>query len=107
MTLHTPPAFDALLVAAPPKVSAEQAQAVAAQYFGLHGACRLLTGERDLNFQITCADGAQYLLKVSNAAEDPQVADSRTRRCCTSSTATRPWRCSASTPTPAAATRSR
>ncbi len=75
MTLHTPPAFDALLVAAPPKVSAEQAQAVAAQYFGLHGACRLLTGERDLNFQITCADGAQYLLKVSNAAEDPQVAD--------------------------------
>ena len=45
MTLHTPPAFDALLVAAPPKVSAEQAQAVAARYFGLHGACRLLSGE--------------------------------------------------------------
>ena len=31
MTLHTPPAFDALLAAAPPQVSTEQACAVAAQ----------------------------------------------------------------------------
>ena len=48
---------------------------MAAQYFGLHGNCRLLSGERDLNFQLTCSDGAQYVLKIANAAEDPLVTD--------------------------------
>nr|WP_178116494.1 phosphotransferase [Pseudomonas brassicae] len=64
-----------MLAAAPPRVSTEQACAVAAQYFGLHGDCRLLSGERDLNFQLTCSDGAQYVLKIANAAEDPLVTD--------------------------------
>nr|WP_255263473.1 phosphotransferase [Pseudomonas aegrilactucae] len=64
-----------MLAAAPPQVCTEQARAVAAQHFGLHGTCRLLSGERDLNFQLTCSDGTQYVLKVSNAAEDPRVID--------------------------------
>lgn len=34
-----------------------------------------LVSERDQNFQLLCADGRKLVLKIANAAEDPQVTD--------------------------------
>ena len=66
---------DHVLTAAAPQASDEQAQAVALEQFGLHCQAQLLAGERDLNFHLRCQDGRQFLLKVSNSAEDVNVTD--------------------------------
>lgn len=75
MTIQTKPALDHVLTAASAQASSEQASAVAKQHYGLTGTAHLLAGERDLNFHLRCVDGAQYLLKISNPAEDPTVTD--------------------------------
>ncbi|MCY1260234.1 Homoserine kinase [compost metagenome] len=79
MSLNTLSAHDHLLEAAPARVSDEQAAAIAAECFGLHGTLNKLAGERDLNFQITDARGASRLLKLSHPLEDPQVVDFQNR----------------------------
>lgn len=43
--------------------------------FGVHGMARALVSERDQNFAITADDGSRWVLKVSNAAEDPGVVE--------------------------------
>lgn len=75
VSLNTAPVHDHLLEVAPAQVSLEQAAAIAAEHFGLHGAAQRLAGERDLNFQISAADGVTRLLKLSHPLEDPQVVD--------------------------------
>ncbi len=75
MKIHTSPAPIDVLTAASAKATSEQAQGLAEQFFALQCTAKLLTGERDLNFHLACSDGEQYLLKISNPAEDPQVAD--------------------------------
>lgn len=45
------------------------------ELYGLQGGLRLLPGERDQNFLLTTADGSDYVLKIANAAEDPQRLD--------------------------------
>ncbi|WP_017905241.1 phosphotransferase [Pseudomonas asplenii] len=79
MTSPAPIAVDDILAAAPARVSDDQAAALAARLYGLDCSARLLAGERDLNFHLTCDDGRQLLLKVSNPAEDPNVADFQNR----------------------------
>jgi Ser/Thr protein kinase RdoA (MazF antagonist) len=37
-----------------------------------------LTGERDENFRLTAADGAEYVLKIANPAENPDESDFQT-----------------------------
>ncbi|MFK3815985.1 phosphotransferase [Pseudomonas sp. NPDC089407] len=66
---------DQVLAAAPAQATDSQAEALASQFFGLNGRAKLLTGERDLNFHFACSDGRQFLLKISNPAEDPHVVD--------------------------------
>ncbi|MBO3276384.1 phosphotransferase [Pseudomonas schmalbachii] len=75
MSLNTVSAHDHLLEAAPAQVSIEQAVAIASRCFAFDGAAQKLAGERDLNFQITQADGTTRLLKLSHPLEDPQVVD--------------------------------
>jgi Ser/Thr protein kinase RdoA (MazF antagonist) len=65
--------FMATMVASSPPVSVARAVALAREHYGLEARAERLTGERDENFRMTAADGAQYVLKIANAAEDPLV----------------------------------
>jgi Ser/Thr protein kinase RdoA (MazF antagonist) len=56
-----------------PDVTAAEAAAIAGDYFGIDAAACLLTSERDKNFHLAAADGREYVLKVTNSAEDPAV----------------------------------
>lgn len=75
MTTQEQPELDRVFKSAGAQVTDEQARSIAAELFSVNGAVRRLTGERDLNFQLSCPDGTHYLLKLSNPAEDPQVVD--------------------------------
>lgn len=63
----------ALLDVAAPPVSVDEAEAVALSRFGVAGTARLLTGERDHNFQLMAADGREFVLKFVHPAEDAGV----------------------------------
>ena len=44
------------------------------EHYGLRVECRQLVSERDQNFHLTTADnGREFVLKIANSAEDPQV----------------------------------
>ena len=73
-TLSSVDAFLATMVAQPP-VSAARAVALARDGYGLEVRAERLTGERDENFRLTASDGAQYVLKIANAAEQPAVSE--------------------------------
>ena len=64
-----------VLAADPPALTLEEAQDVARATFGVSGTARALVSERDQNFAIAADDGSRWVLKVSNAAEDPGVVE--------------------------------
>ena len=47
--------------------------------YGLIVSVKPLLSERDQNFQLTAPDGQEYVLKVANSGENPQVADFHNR----------------------------
>jgi len=69
----------AVFAAEPPKLSTQDAVALARQYYGLSVQADVLTSERDQNFRLKTADGQSYVLKVTHPAEDPAVTDFQTR----------------------------
>jgi len=72
-----PLAGDLLATGVPP-LDAAEAERLARQYFGLSGAARPLTGERDSNFLIASADGRRFVLKLGSPAEERSVVDFQT-----------------------------
>jgi len=56
-------------------VTPDQAESIARDRYGLHGRAEWLWGEKDSNYRLTLADGAEYLLKVLNPAENPAMTD--------------------------------
>src|SRR4051794_26782540 len=67
-------ATESVLEAPPPRFSAEQVAAIAAELFGLRGRASDLGSERDQTFLID--DGAAGgVLKISNSGEDPAALD--------------------------------
>jgi hydroxylysine kinase len=68
-------AFMATMVGSVAAVSAEDAEKLARDRYGLTAIAARLTGERDENFRLTCADGTQYVLKIASAAEEPEITD--------------------------------
>jgi Ser/Thr protein kinase RdoA (MazF antagonist) len=44
-------------------------------HYGLEVQLESLLSERDQNFRLHCADGRQFVLKITNAAEDPLATD--------------------------------
>ena len=64
-----------VLAVAPPDLSIHEAAEVARSRFGVGGRARPLVSERDQNFALTADDGSHWVLKVSNAAEDPGVVE--------------------------------
>jgi Ser/Thr protein kinase RdoA (MazF antagonist) len=69
----------AVLDSSVPAITAAEAAAFAHEAFGLDGAIRPLTAERDRNFLLTGRDGREHVLRVINAAEDPAVSDFQSR----------------------------
>ena len=63
----------------PPRLTPERLADIAATLYGVEGRVEPLDGERDQNVRITAADGAQWVLKVSGAGEDPDVVDFQVR----------------------------
>ncbi len=62
-----------VLDSAPPELTSDQAETIARTTFGLSVTAEPLVSERDQNVRLADADGGQWVLKVSNAAEDPGV----------------------------------
>src|SRR5438270_12009311 len=72
-----PVAAESVLEAPPPRFTAEEIAAIAAELFGLRGAASNLGSERDQTFLID--DGAEGgVLKISNLSEDSAVLDLET-----------------------------
>lgn len=63
----------------PPVFSEEEARQIARELFGLSGDLAPLKSERDQNFRIRTGKDDGYVLKLSNAAEDPGVIDFQVR----------------------------
>lgn len=67
--------FMETMVSRSPPVSAELAVALARERYGLPAQAARMTGERDENFKLSAADGAEYVLKIAHVAEEPSVTD--------------------------------
>lgn len=74
MSAATAPLGDSL-AQKPPDVDPEIAAALVANLYGKRGTAARLTSERDQNFRLDCADESRFVLKISNPAEDIELAD--------------------------------
>lgn len=72
------PALGASLTQAPPPITPTEAEDLARRAFGVTGSARPLRSERDENFLIHSGAG-DYVLKVINPAEPPEVSDFHAR----------------------------
>ncbi|PTQ12119.1 hypothetical protein CLG96_06020 [Sphingomonas oleivorans] len=70
--------IDATLITRPPQLGADDAEELAHQLYGMQLRAYELSGERDRNFRMDAADGRQYLLKIFNPAEAPDVVNLQT-----------------------------
>ncbi len=68
-----------LSTASPPVLSCAEAERIARECFGVSGAAKVLSSERDQNFHVRGADGREFVLKIANPREDPNVTDFQTR----------------------------
>ncbi|HSL12042.1 MAG TPA: aminotransferase class III-fold pyridoxal phosphate-dependent enzyme [Actinomycetota bacterium] len=64
-----------VLEGVPPAFDASDAARLAADLFGIQGDLAPLGSERDQNFRIADDRGGAFVLKISNADEDPSVVD--------------------------------
>jgi hydroxylysine kinase len=67
--------FMATMVGHTESIAPEVAVRVVRDHYGLQATAERLTGERDENFRMQTASGAEYVLKIANAAEDADVTD--------------------------------
>ena len=63
----------------PPVFSVDEAKQIAHNLFGLSGNFLPLESERDQNFHIQTQNNDNYVLKLSNAVENPDVIDFQTQ----------------------------
>jgi Ser/Thr protein kinase RdoA (MazF antagonist) len=64
-----------VMEAPPPLLSLDEAVELARTTFGIEATAEPLVSERDQNVRLVEAGGTAWVLKVSNAAEDPGVVD--------------------------------
>lgn len=62
-----------MLQTAAPQFSVADAAALARDQFDIEATPRLLTAERDQNFHLLSRSGAEFVLKIANAAEAPEA----------------------------------
>ena len=65
----------ATMVTAARPVPSERAVALVRECYGFEASAARLSGERDENFRISATDGAEYVLKVANPAEDAGLGE--------------------------------
>lgn len=73
---HSPSA--SVLEAKAPAFSTSEAEEIAQRVFGIVASARPLSSERDQNFRLCADDGPDWVLKIANPAEDPEVLDFQT-----------------------------
>lgn len=66
------------LIAPSPAFGVSEAARIAERSFGVSGTVSELGGERDQNFRVDTDDGAAFVLKISNPADDPAALDLQT-----------------------------
>jgi len=71
-------AFLATMAAPSRPLPIERVLALVRQHYGFEPWVTRLTGERDENFRLTADDGAEYVLKIANPAENPAETDLQT-----------------------------
>lgn len=76
--MSSPPSSGVLSTPAP-LVTPQRAEAIAREHYGLKTQAVALIGERDSNFRLTAEDGREFLLKIVNPAEDPDITDFQTQ----------------------------
>lgn len=79
MTQSYEPIDDDLLAGRVSTLTIADAEKIALDAFGIAASAATLSSERDQNFRLVLATGEQYVLKVSNPAEDPRVTDFQTK----------------------------
>lgn len=62
-----------ILASAPPTLGNSDAVELARRYYGFDVIATPLGRERDQNFRLQSIDGKQFLLKIANSAEDPEI----------------------------------
>ncbi|HEV8389522.1 MAG TPA: phosphotransferase, partial [Dongiaceae bacterium] len=62
-----------VLTTLPPTFTPDEVAGIARDLYGLAGSLAPLDSERDQNFRLTEGDGASWVLKIANAAEDRQA----------------------------------
>jgi Ser/Thr protein kinase RdoA (MazF antagonist) len=67
------------LIANRPDISMAVVEALARHEFGLTGKLAELYSERDLNFRVLGGEEGDFVLKVSNALEDPRLVEAQVR----------------------------
>jgi hydroxylysine kinase len=71
-------AFLATMIAPSRPVPVERVLELVREHYGLGSRATRLTGERDENFRLSSPDGAAYVLKIANPAENPAETDFQT-----------------------------
>jgi Ser/Thr protein kinase RdoA (MazF antagonist) len=71
-------AFLATMVAPSRPMPMECVLGLVREHYRLEVRATRLTGERDENFRLSAADGAEYVLKIANPAENPAETDLQT-----------------------------
>src|SRR4051794_12103607 len=72
------PLMSASLTTTAPQTLAADAEALVRRHFGIAAVAKNLTSERDQNFYLRAEDGKEFVLKIANPAEDPQVTNFQT-----------------------------
>lgn len=67
--------FMATMVSPARPMPMQAAVALAREHYGLEVSAERMTGERDENFRLRAADGADYVLKIAHAAEAPRLTE--------------------------------
>ena len=67
------------LITPPPTLSQEAAELIARDAYGVIGLASPLASERDQNFRITADTREQFVLRIANRAEAPEVTDLQAR----------------------------
>jgi 4-aminobutyrate aminotransferase-like enzyme/Ser/Thr protein kinase RdoA (MazF antagonist) len=73
MTRSDPNDEAAVLDTPAPAFSIEEARRIARQCFAIEAGASPLASERDQNFRLSADDGREYVLKIANRAEQPEV----------------------------------
>lgn len=76
--MSTPAVQSSILNTTAPRIDATEASALVLRIFGFSARAHVLTSERDKNFYVRSEDGREFVLRVTNAAEDPAVSNLQT-----------------------------